>query len=185
MVKKEEGADPASVVFEAIQKTKQSEADVLIVDTAGRLHIDEQLMQELQNVKQNVKPHEILLVVDSMTGQDAVNVGQTFNEKLGIDGVILTKLDGDTRGGAAISVKKITGRPIKFAATGEKLSDIEVFHPESAGREILPEDPHRRVRPQRRHGGGEEGCGRRHLPGRGQRGSDYRGADCGSYWSRY
>ena len=111
--------------------------DVVILDTAGRLHIDEELMQELQNVKQNVKPHEILLVVDSMTGQDAVNVGDTFNNRLGIDGVILTKLDGDTRGGAALSVKKVTGRPIKFAATGEKLSDIEVFHPNRMAERIL------------------------------------------------
>ena len=94
-------------------------------------------MQELKNVKANVKPHEILLVVDSMTGQDAVNVAGTFNEQLGIDGVILTKLDGDTRGGAALSVKKITGRPIKFAAMGEKLSDIEVFHPERMASRIL------------------------------------------------
>ena len=85
-------------------------------------------MQELKNVKQSVKPHEILLVVDSMTGQDAVNVAKTFNEEVGIDGVVLTKLDGDTRGGAALSVKKVTGKPIKFVATGEKLSDIEVFH---------------------------------------------------------
>lgn len=111
--------------------------DVVILDTAGRLHIDEELMQELKNVKANVKPHEILLVVDSMTGQDAVNVAQSFNENLGIDGVILTKLDGDTRGGAALSVKKITGRPIKFAGMGEKLSDIEVFHPERMASRIL------------------------------------------------
>ena len=111
--------------------------DVVILDTAGRLHIDEELMDELKNVKQNVKPHEILLVVDSMTGQDAVNVGEVFNEKLGIDGVILTKLDGDTRGGAALSVKKVTGRPIKFAAVGEKLSDIEVFHPDRMAERIL------------------------------------------------
>ena len=111
--------------------------DVVILDTAGRLHIDEELMQELQNVKQNVKPHEILLVVDSMTGQDAVNVGEVFNEKLGIDGVILTKLDGDTRGGAALSVKKVTGRPIKFSANGEKLSDIETFYPNRMAERIL------------------------------------------------
>lgn len=111
--------------------------DVVILDTAGRLHIDEELMQELKNVKQGVKPHEILLVVDSMTGQDAVNVAKSFNDELGIDGVVLTKLDGDTRGGAAISVKKITGRPIKFAATGEKLSDIEVFHPDRMASRIL------------------------------------------------
>ena len=111
--------------------------DVVILDTAGRLHIDEELMNELKNVKTNVKPHEILLVVDSMTGQDAVNVAKAFNEDLGIDGVVLTKLDGDTRGGAALSVKKITGKPIKFAATGEKLSDIEVFHPERMAGRIL------------------------------------------------
>ncbi len=111
--------------------------DVVILDTAGRLHIDEELMTELKNVKASVKPHEILLVVDSMTGQDAVNVAQSFNEELGIDGVVLTKLDGDTRGGAALSVKKITGRPIKFAATGEKLSDIEVFHPDRMAQRIL------------------------------------------------
>ena len=111
--------------------------DVIILDTAGRLHIDEELMQELKNLKLAVKPHEILLVVDSMTGQDAVNVATTFNENVGIDGVVLTKLDGDTRGGAALSVKKVTGRPIKFAATGEKLSDIEEFHPERMASRIL------------------------------------------------
>ncbi len=111
--------------------------DVVILDTAGRLHIDEELMNELKNLKANVKPHEILLVVDSMTGQDAVNVSEKFNEALGIDGIVLTKLDGDTRGGAALSVKKVTGRPIKFAATGEKLSDIEVFHPDRMAQRIL------------------------------------------------
>ncbi len=111
--------------------------DVVIIDTAGRLQIDEALMQELKDLKVGVKPHEILLVVDSMTGQDAVNIADTFNKELGIDGIVLTKLDGDTRGGAALSVKKITGRPIKFAATGEKLSDIEVFHPERMASRIL------------------------------------------------
>ena len=111
--------------------------DVIIIDTAGRLQIDEVLMQELSDLKANIKPHEILLVVDSMTGQDAVNVADAFNQKLGIDGIILTKLDGDTRGGAALSVKKVTGRPIKFAATGEKLSDIEVFYPERMASRIL------------------------------------------------
>ena len=111
--------------------------DVVILDTAGRLHIDEELMDELVNVKRSVKPHEILLVVDSMTGQDAVNVAEKFNDTLGIDGVVLTKLDGDTRGGAALSVKKVTGKPIKFAAIGEKLSDIEVFHPERMAGRIL------------------------------------------------
>ena len=111
--------------------------DVIILDTAGRLHIDEELMQELKNVKTNAKPHEILLVVDSMTGQDAVNVADTFNSELGIDGVVLTKLDGDTRGGAALSVKKVTGKPIKFVGSGEKLSDIEEFHPDRMASRIL------------------------------------------------
>lgn len=111
--------------------------DVIILDTAGRLHIDEELMEELKNVKASTRPHEILLVVDSMTGQDAVNVSEKFNEALGIDGVVLTKLDGDTRGGAALSVKEVTGRPIKFAATGEKLNDIEVFSPERMTSRIL------------------------------------------------
>ena len=123
----ENSKDVVKIARQAIDTAISKLNDVVILDTAGRLHIDEELMQELKNVKQNVKPHEILLVVDSMTGQDAVNVATSFNEALGIDGVILTKLDGDTRGGAAISVKKVTGRPIKFAATGEKLSDIEVF----------------------------------------------------------
>ena len=111
--------------------------DVIILDTAGRLHIDEELMQELKTLKANTKPHEIMLVIDAMTGQDAVNVAEKFNNDLGIDGIVVTKLDGDTRGGAALSVKKITGKPIKFAATGEKLSDIEVFHPERMASRIL------------------------------------------------
>ena len=111
--------------------------DVIILDTAGRLHVDEELMQELKNVKAGVKPHEILLVVDSMTGQDAVNVAESFNNDLGIDGVVLTKLDGDTRGGAALSVKKVTGKPIKFVGSGEKLSDVEEFHPERMASRIL------------------------------------------------
>lgn len=111
--------------------------DVIILDTAGRLHVDEDLMQELKDLKSSMHPHEILLVVDSMTGQDAVNVAEKFNTDLGVDGVVLTKLDGDTRGGAALSVKKVTGRPIKFAATGEKLSDIEEFHPKRMSSRIL------------------------------------------------
>ncbi|MBP3597300.1 MAG: signal recognition particle protein [Clostridia bacterium] len=111
--------------------------DVVIIDTAGRLQIDEALMQELKDLKKSVKPHEILLVVDSMTGQDAVNIASTFNEQLGLDGLVLTKLDGDTRGGAALSAKKITGKPIKYIATGEKLSDIEEFHPERMASRIL------------------------------------------------
>lgn len=111
--------------------------DVVIIDTAGRLHINEELMDELADIKVNVKPTEILLVVDSMTGQDAVNVAESFNEKLGIDGVILTKLDGDTRGGAALSVKAITGKPIKFAGMGEKMDDLEPFHPDRMASRIL------------------------------------------------
>ena len=111
--------------------------DVIILDTAGRLQIDEELMQELKDLKLAIKPHEILLVVDSMTGQDAVNVATTFNEKVGIDGIVLTKLDGDTRGGAALSVKKVTGKTIKCAATGEKLSEIEEVYPDRMASRIL------------------------------------------------
>ena len=133
----ENSKDVVRIARQAIDTAISKLNDVVILDTAGRLHIDEELMTELKNVKSNVKPHEILLVVDSMTGQDAVNVATSFNEALGIDGVVLTKLDGDTRGGAAISVKKVTGRPIKFAATGEKLSDIEVFHPDRMASRIL------------------------------------------------
>ena len=133
----ENSKDVVHIAKQAISQAYSKLNDVIILDTAGRLHIDEELMQELKNVKANVKPHEILLVVDSMTGQDAVNVATHFNENLGIDGVVLTKLDGDTRGGAALSVKKVTGRPIKFAATGEKLSDIEEFHPDRMTSRIL------------------------------------------------
>ena len=111
--------------------------DTIIIDTAGRLQIDEVLMKELRDLKTNLKPHEIMLVVDSMTGQEAVNIATKFNEDLGIDGVILTKLDGDTRGGAAISVKKVTGKPIKFVGTGEKLNEIEQFHPDRMASRIL------------------------------------------------
>ena len=133
----ENSKDVVHIAKQAMSVAMSKMNDVVILDTAGRLHIDEELMQELKNVKQGVKPHEILLVVDSMIGQDAVNIAQSFNENLGIDGVVLTKLDGDTRGGAALSVKKVTGRPIKFAATGEKLSDIEVFHPDRMASRIL------------------------------------------------
>lgn len=133
----ENSKDVVQISKQAINVAMSKLNDVIILDTAGRLHIDEALMDELKNVKNGVHPHEILLVVDSMTGQDAVNVSEKFNDALGIDGVILTKLDGDTRGGAALSVKKVTGKPIKFAATGEKLSDIEVFHPERMTQRIL------------------------------------------------
>ena len=133
----ENSKDVVQISRQAMSVAMSKLNDVVIIDTAGRLHIDEELMQELKNLKTNIKPHEILLVVDSMTGQDAVNIAQTFSEKVGIDGVVLTKLDGDTRGGAALSVKKVTGKPIKFAATGEKLSDIEVFNPERMTSRIL------------------------------------------------
>ncbi len=102
----------------------------MIIDTAGRLHIDEQMMDELKELKAEIQPNEIMLVVDAMTGQDAVNVAQSFDEALGIDSVMLTKLDGDTRGGAAISIRAVTGKPIKFAGIGEKVEDIEPFHPD-------------------------------------------------------
>ena len=133
----ENSKDVVHIAKQAMSVAMSKMNDVVILDTAGRLHIDEALMNELKNVKAGVKPHEILLVVDAMTGQDAVNVAEKFNEALGIDGVVLTKLDGDTRGGSALSVKKITGKPIKFAATGEKLSDIEVFHPDRMASRIL------------------------------------------------
>ena len=111
--------------------------DVVIIDTAGRLQIDEVLMEELQTIKKAVRPHEILLVVDSMTGQEAVNVAEQFNERVGLDGVVLTKLDGDTRGGAALSVKKVTGKPIKLISVGEKLNELEEFHPDRMASRIL------------------------------------------------
>ncbi len=133
----ENSKDVVHIAKQAMNVAMSKMNDVVILDTAGRLHIDEELMEELKKLKAEVKPHEILLVVDSMTGQDAVNVATSFSEKVGLDGVVLTKLDGDTRGGAALSVKKVTGKPIKFAATGEKLSDIEVFHPERMASRIL------------------------------------------------
>ena len=133
----EQSKDVVHIAKQAVSVAMSKLNDVIILDTAGRLQIDEELMNELKNLKASIKPHEILLVVDSMTGQDAVNVAKSFNDEVGIDGVVLTKLDGDTRGGAALSVKKITGKPIKFAATGEKLSDIEVFHPDRMAQRIL------------------------------------------------
>lgn len=134
----EEGQiNPVKIAKDALDEAKRQGADVLIVDTAGRLHIDEQLMEELQKIKTEVKPDEILLVVDSMTGQDAVNVAETFNQKLDITGVIITKLDGDTRGGAALSIKAVTGKPIKFVGSGEKMEDIEPFYPDRMASRIL------------------------------------------------
>ena len=129
--------NPVKIAEAAVKHARDHGNDYVILDTAGRLHIDEELMQELQNIKKTVEPHEQLLVVDSMTGQDAVNVAKTFDETLGITGVILTKLDGDTRGGAALSVRAVTGKPIKFAGTGEKMDDLEVFHPSRMASRIL------------------------------------------------
>ena len=129
--------DPVKIAQEAVEYARYYGRDPVILDTAGRLHIDENLMQELRNIRETVRPQEILLVVDAMTGQDAVNVADTFNKNLGVDGVILTKLDGDTRGGAAISVKAVTGKPIKFSGTGEKLTDIEPFYPDRMASRIL------------------------------------------------
>lgn len=133
----ENSQDVVKISKQAIEQAISKLNDVIIIDTAGRLQIDEVLMEELKNLKSAVKPHEILLVVDSMTGQEAVNVAESFKDAVGIDGIILTKLDGDTRGGAALSVKKVTGRPIKYIATGEKMNDIEQFHPDRMASRIL------------------------------------------------
>ena len=129
--------DPVQVASEALEYARRNFYDVLIVDTAGRLHIDSDMMDELVRIREAVRPTEILLVIDSMTGQDAVNAAKAFHEAVPLTGVILTKLDGDTRGGAALSVKAVTGKPIKFAGTGEKLGDIEPFHPERMASRIL------------------------------------------------
>ncbi len=129
--------NPVEIAQKAVSHAKDHGNDIVILDTAGRLHIDEELMNELKAIKAEVKPHEILLVIDAMTGQDAVNAAQAFDEALGIDGTILTKLDGDTRGGAALSVRAVTGKPIKFAGTGEKLEDLEVFYPDRMASRIL------------------------------------------------
>jgi signal recognition particle subunit SRP54 len=128
---------PVEICKAAIRHAKDYGNDMVLIDTAGRLQIDEVLMNELKDIKSTISPHEILLVVDSMTGQEAVNVAKTFDEMLDITGVILTKLDGDTRGGAALSVRAVTGKPIKFVGTGEKLQDLEVFHPDRMASRIL------------------------------------------------
>lgn len=135
--KEEAGANPVDIAKEAIEASTHMLKDVVIIDTAGRLAIDEELMNELVNIKGAVHPHEILLVVDSMIGQDAVTTAETFNEKLGLDGVILTKLDGDARGGAALSIKAVTGTPIKFTGTSEKMDGLEVFYPDRMASRIL------------------------------------------------
>ena len=132
-----ESNNPAEIAKAAKKEAEKKGFDVLIVDTAGRLQIDEPLMEELAVIKKEVKPHEILLVVDALTGQDAVNVAEGFNEKLGVDGIIMTKMDGDSRGGAALSAKKVTGKPIKFMGMGEKFDALEPFHPERMASRIL------------------------------------------------
>ncbi|RQD70359.1 MAG: signal recognition particle protein [Tindallia sp. MSAO_Bac2] len=129
--------DPVNIAKAGIEEAKKNGNDLVIIDTAGRLHVDNNLMEELQNIKKAVKPQEILLVVDSMTGQDAVNVAESFSEQVGIDGVILTKLDGDTRGGAALSVRAVTQKPIKFVGMGEKIEEFEAFHPDRMASRIL------------------------------------------------
>ena len=129
--------DPVEIAKEALKYARDYGYDYMFLDTAGRLHIDEVLMDELRNIKAELHPHEILLVVDATTGQDAVNVAASFDEALGIDGLVITKLDGDTRGGAALSAKAVTGKPIKFAGIGEKLEDLEVFHPDRMAKRIL------------------------------------------------
>lgn len=134
---KEDCKDAVRIANEAIDYAKSHANDIVIIDTAGRLHIDENLMQELKSIKEDVKPHEILLVVDAMTGQDAVNVAESFNNDLGLNGVILTKMDGDARGGAALSVKAVTGCPIKFVGAGEKLEALEPFYPDRMASRIL------------------------------------------------
>lgn len=133
----EGNTNPVEIAEKALEHARLHSNDILIVDTAGRLHIDEELMTELKNIKAKIDPTEILLVVDAMTGQDAVNVAEAFNNDLEIDGVVLTKLDGDTRGGAAISVRAVTNKPIKFCGMGEKLTDLEVFHPQRMASRIL------------------------------------------------
>ena len=130
-------ADPVDIAKHAVEWSREKGRDVLIVDTAGRLHIDETLMHELVRIRNTVKPHNILLVLDAMTGQDAVNVALQFQEKVQFDGVILTKMDGDARGGAALSVRAVTGKPIKFASSGEKLDNFEYFHPDRVASRIL------------------------------------------------
>jgi len=129
--------DPVTIAEKSLDFARDNGHDIVLIDTAGRLHIDDTLMDELTRVRTAVKPQEILLVVDAMTGQDAVNVAQTFDEKLGLDGIIVTKLDSDTRGGAVLSVKKVTGKPVKYVGMGEKLDDMEVFHPERMASRIL------------------------------------------------
>lgn len=130
-------ADPLKVLNAGLSEARAEGADVIIVDTAGRLHIDAEMMEELRGVKQSFKPHQVLLVADSMTGQDAVNIAASFEKEIGLDGVILTKLDGDARGGAALSIKAVTGKPIKLVSIGEKVDSLDLFHPDRMASRIL------------------------------------------------
>ncbi len=129
--------DPVALAREAVKKARIEANDILIIDTAGRLHVDEALMNELKNIRESIVPREVLLVADAMTGQDAVNIAKQFNEQIGIDGIVLTKMDGDARGGAALSIRAITGKPIKFIGIGEKIDMIEPFHPDRIASRIL------------------------------------------------
>jgi signal recognition particle subunit SRP54 len=131
------GRNPVEISKQAVNRAKDAGFDLVILDTAGRLHIDEQLMEELSEIKREVSPAETILVADAMTGQDALNIAQTFDKRIGLDSIFLTKLDGDARGGAALSIKAVTGKPIKFVGTGEKLDQMEVFHPERMASRIL------------------------------------------------
>jgi signal recognition particle subunit SRP54 len=131
------GSDPVKAVSGGIQQAKEQGADVVILDTAGRLHVDEEMMEQLKRVRGAAKPHNVLLVLDAMTGQDAVNVADAFSKTIDFDGIVLTKLDGDARGGAALSVKAVTGKPIKLASTGEKVDQLEYFHPDRMASRIL------------------------------------------------
>lgn len=128
---------PVEIARRGVEEAKRTHHDLVIIDTAGRLHLDESLMEELQNIRDLVQPDEILLVLDAMTGQDAVNVAQTFDEKMNITGIVLTKLDGDARGGAALSIREVTGKPIKFIGVGEKVEDLQIFHPDRMASRIL------------------------------------------------
>ena len=133
----ETSRQPLNIAKAAIEHAKKNNNNVVILDTAGRLHVDEDMMNELVEIRDNIELTQTVLVVDAMTGQDAVNVAKEFNEKIGIDGIIVTKLDGDTRGGAALSIKAITGKPILYIGMGEKLSDLEQFHPDRMASRIL------------------------------------------------
>ena len=134
---KDEKTDPVQIVTEGLEKAKEDDHDYVLIDTAGRLHVDETMMEELKRIREAVNPDEILLVVDAMTGQDAVNVAEHFNRDLSLTGIVLTKLDGDTRGGAALSVKEVTNCPIKFVGMGEKMDALEPFHPDRMAQRIL------------------------------------------------